>query len=146
MSSFNRTFARFYYNMLTEIQPLEGAAKLHYASISPPESSLLLLERSSVTLQHMFIDSLEVEDNLRLSKKFPDLDSNNNIEKELELKEQYEPKELSLSSNSILCKQEDDQINDVQEEYCNGLFYESFHHPVINFVSDNSKEVLSLPI
>ena len=64
-------------------------------------------------MQHMFIDSLEVEDNLRMSKKISDLDSNNNMEKELELKEQYEPKELTLPSNSILCKQEEDQINDV---------------------------------
>ena len=39
MSSFKRRFASFYYNTPKEIQPLEGDAKLHYASIFPPELS-----------------------------------------------------------------------------------------------------------
>ena len=79
MSSFNRRFASFYYNMPKEIQPLENAAKLYYATTFPPQLSLLFLERKSVTLQHMFIDSLEVEDNIRMSK--------NNLDQELDLVE-----------------------------------------------------------
>ena len=70
MSSFNRRFVSFYYNMRKEIQPLENTAKLYYATNFPPQLSLLLLERKSITLQHMFIDCLEVEDNVSLSKKF----------------------------------------------------------------------------
>ena len=88
MSSFNMMFARFYYNMSKEIQPLENAAKLYYASTFPPKLSLLLLERKSVTLQQMVVDSLEVEDNLRISKKLSDQDSDDKsrtdqIDKEL---------------------------------------------------------------
>ena len=64
MSSFNRRFASFYYNMPKGIYPLENTAKLHYAAAFHPEMSLLLLERNSITLHHMFIDCLEVEDNL----------------------------------------------------------------------------------
>ena len=37
MSSFNRSLARFYYSMPKEIQPLEGVAKLHYASVFAPD-------------------------------------------------------------------------------------------------------------
>ena len=54
--------------MPKEIQPLEGPAKFYYASTFPPELSFLILDRKLVTLQHMFIDSLEVEDNIRMSR------------------------------------------------------------------------------
>ena len=75
MSSFNKRFAIFYYNMPKEIQPLENTAKLYYATNFPLELSFLLLERKFVTLQHMFIDCLEVEDNIRMSKNFSGQDS-----------------------------------------------------------------------
>ena len=45
-----------------------------------------------------------------------------------------------------MCEQEDDQTEDVQKECYNHLFYENCNHPVINFVSDDSKEIFSLPI
>ena len=75
MQSFNKRFASFYYNMPKEIQPLENIAKLYYASTFPPKLSLILLEIKSVTLQQTFFDSLEVEDNLRMSKNLSDQDS-----------------------------------------------------------------------
>ena len=74
----------FYYNMSKEIQPLENAAKLYYATTFPPELSLIILEGNSVTLQHIFIDCLEVEDNLRMSKKNSDQDSGDKMEKKLD--------------------------------------------------------------
>ena len=40
----------------------------------------------------MFVDSLEVEDNLRMSKVFSDQDISDEMEKELELVEKYEQK------------------------------------------------------
>ena len=144
MSSFNRRFASFYYNMSKEIQPLEGVPKLHYASIFPPELSLLLLGRISITLHHMFIDSLEVEENIRMSKKNSNVDNNNKMERELELNEKYEQKEPPLPYISILYEQEDDPINDVQEKGYNNLFYENYNHPVINSVSNDYKEVFRL--
>ena len=116
MSSFNRRFASFYYNMPKEIQPLENAAKIYYATNFPPQLALLLLERKSVTLQHVFIDYLEVEDNRRLSKFFSDQDNGDKMEKELELVERYEQEELALPSNSIFCEKKVDQTNDVQRK------------------------------
>ena len=50
MSSFNRRFANFYYQMPKEIEPLENDAKLYYASTFPPKLSLLPLERKSTSL------------------------------------------------------------------------------------------------
>ena len=66
--------------MPKEIQPLEGAPKLHYASVFPPKFSLLLLEINLVTLLRMYIDSLEVEDNIRMSKKNFDQESDEKME------------------------------------------------------------------
>ena len=40
-------------------------------------------------MQHMFMDCLEVEDNIRMSKKFSDQDSDDKIEKKLNLVEQH---------------------------------------------------------
>ena len=93
MSSFNRRFSSFYNNMPKEIQPLENAAKLYYANTFPPELSLLLLERKSITLQHMFIDCLEVQDNLRLSENISDQDSGDKMENKLDLDEKHKQKE-----------------------------------------------------
>ena len=49
MSTFNRRFTGFYYNMPKEVQPLENTAKIYYAAAFPPNLSLLLLERKSTT-------------------------------------------------------------------------------------------------
>ena len=124
MSSFNRRFASFYYNMAKEIYPLENATKLYYATTFPPQLSLLLLEGKLVTLQHMFIDCLEGEDNLRLSKKFLDQHSGDKMEKKLELVEPHKQKELVLYANSVFCEQKDDQPSDVKEDGFTNLFSE----------------------
>ena len=58
--------------MPEEFQPLENAAKIYYAAAFPPDLSLLLLERKSTTMQQMFVDCLEVEENLKMSKKLSD--------------------------------------------------------------------------
>ena len=85
MSSFNRIFARFYYNMPNEFQPLENDAKIYYSATFPPELSLLLLEIKSTTLQHMFIDCLEVEENLKMSQKLLGQGSGGEIKDTLKL-------------------------------------------------------------
>ena len=45
----------------------------------------------------MFIDYLEVEDNLRMSKRIAERDSVNEMDVELELVEQHEKKNISFS-------------------------------------------------
>ena len=85
MSSFNRIFAIFYYNMPKELQPIENAAKIYYATTFPPELLLLLLERKSTTLQHMFTDCLEVKENLKMSQKVLGQDSGGEVKDTLKL-------------------------------------------------------------
>ena len=65
--------------MPKEVQPLENAAKIYYADTFSPDLSLLLLERKSTTLHHMFADYLEVEENLKMSKKSSDQDDGGEI-------------------------------------------------------------------
>ena len=62
----------------------------------------------------MFIDSLEVEENIRMSKNILDQDNGDKIEKELELVEQHEQKEtFSLHLKHYFSEQKDDQTNNV---------------------------------
>lgn len=49
ISSFSRRFANIHYKLPKEIQPLEGTAKLYYATAFHPDLFLLLLERKSVS-------------------------------------------------------------------------------------------------
>ena len=132
----------FYYSIPEEIQPLEGAAKMHYASIFPPELSLFLLERKSVTLQCMFADSLEVEENLRMSKTFIDPSCNDRIGKELDLVELHEMKEtLSWQPIPLFDKQIEDRH--IDEKVCRPtrLFFEDCDHPVASYVHDDFKKL-----
>jgi len=69
ISNLRRRFSSLYYKIPKEIQPLDGAAKINYASNFSLDLSLLLLERRYVTLQQMFVDELDVEDNLRACRK-----------------------------------------------------------------------------
>ena len=65
----------------------------------------------------MFIDCLEVEDNLIMSKIITEHDSVNEMDKELESVEKHEQKEtFSLHFKPSFSKQNDDQSSDVREE------------------------------
>lgn len=57
VSKFSRRFSIFYYKIPKEIQPLEGAAKPCYVATFHSDLALCLLERKSVSLQHMFSDA-----------------------------------------------------------------------------------------
>ena len=71
--------------MPKEFQPLENATKIYYVATFPPELSLLPLERKSNTLQHMFTNCLEVEENLKMSQKLSGQDSGGEIKDTLKL-------------------------------------------------------------
>jgi hypothetical protein len=65
ISNFNRRFASLYYKLPKEVQPLEVAAMLHYVTTFQSDLSFLLMERKSMSLQQMFNNAQEVEDNLQ---------------------------------------------------------------------------------
>ena len=71
--------------MPKEFQLLENNAKIYYAATFPPELSLLPLERKSTTLQHKFIDCLEVEENLKISQRVLGQDSGDEVKDTLKL-------------------------------------------------------------
>ena len=87
--------------MPKEVQPLENATKIYYATTFPPKLSLLLLERKSTTLQHMFTDCLEFEENLKMSKKFPSRDSGGEIKDTLKLIAPYKQRESPYSAKAF---------------------------------------------
>ena len=83
---------------------MEGATTLFYASISPLDLSLFLLERNSTSLQGIFSDALDVKENFRLLGKVLDHGCANENGEELDRVEMHEtgekfPWQLALSSN-----------------------------------------------
>ena len=94
----------------------------------------------------MFIYLLEFEDNLRMSKNFSDQESDDKMEKELELNEPCEREEPPLPSNSSLYGKEKDQINVERERDDNHLFYENYSQLIISPVGDDPKKVFRLSV
>ena len=147
MSSFNKRFASFYYNIPKKILPLENTAKIHYATTFPRELSLLILEIKSVTLQHIFIDCLEFEENIKISKKMSNQDSGGEMKDKLELVGPHKPREtVPVHPKPWLTKQRDDQPYDVKEDGSANLFFEDCSQPSTNFVNGGFKRDFSMPI
>ena len=63
----------------------------------------------------MLVDSLEVKDNIRMSKDLSNQDRGDKIDKELELDEQHEQEAFALHFNPSYCEQEANQPSDVLE-------------------------------
>ena len=95
----------------------------------------------------MFIDCLEVEDNIRMSKRISDQDNGDKMEKKLDLVEQHKQQEtVSVHLKPSLSKQRNDHPNDVKEDGFTHLFPEDCNQLVTNFVSGDLKKYLSMPI
>ena len=88
MTKFNRRFENFYHNFHFEIFPSKVVAKVYYALAHHPNLAFYLKERKSSTLQQMFIDVEEIENNLWACGMLP-----NQIEEDLNAKKQKEEDE-----------------------------------------------------
>jgi hypothetical protein len=69
VTKFNRRFHSFYLNMPKDIQPSEIVARLFYTTTHHPDIAFYLRERKSLTLQQMFTNAEEIEDNLQACGK-----------------------------------------------------------------------------
>jgi hypothetical protein len=65
---FNRRFYSIYHSMPMDIRPIEIASMVYYIMAQHPELVLLLRERKSSSLRHIFEDVGEVEENIRASR------------------------------------------------------------------------------
>lgn len=68
---FNRRFHTFYLSMPKEIQPSERATMLQYTVAQYPGLFIYLRERKSSSLDHMFTDVEEIEENFWAYGKLP---------------------------------------------------------------------------
>jgi hypothetical protein len=66
---FNRRFYNIYHDMPLEIRPTETTAMIYYVMGLHSELALLLLERKSSSLRCLFEDALEIEENIRASRR-----------------------------------------------------------------------------
>ena len=122
-------------------------AKLQYASTFPTEISLILMERKSDILQHMFMDCLEVEDNISMSKNSLDRDNDDKVEKNLHLVERCKKGEaFPVHHKSSPGKQRNDQLQDAKEDSPTSLFLEKCNHPIANSTSGDFKREFKMPI
>jgi hypothetical protein len=64
VTRFNRRFHSFYLNMSKDIQPFDVVSILFYTAAQYLDLAFYLRERKSLTLQRMFTDVEEIEDNL----------------------------------------------------------------------------------
>jgi hypothetical protein len=72
LSAFHRRFCSIYHAMPLEIRPTETAAMIYYVMGLQSKLSLLLLERKSLSLNILFEDALEVEENICASRRIPE--------------------------------------------------------------------------
>jgi hypothetical protein len=128
---FSRRFSNLYYKMPKRIQPSEVAAMLCYATTFHPNLSFLLMERRSKSLQQMFSDAHEVEDNLRACGKFL---------------EQIQNEELDVEEHGSECEQKVVDLN--FEQKINNImhFLEVFNVDAFakKYISPIQEEVVDL--
>ena len=132
--------------MPKEVQPLENAAKIYYEATLPPELSLLLLEKKSTTLQHMFIDCLEVEENLKMSKNLSDRDRGGEIKDTIKLVGPYKKnKKVPIQLKLPLGIRKDDRPDTGTCDLA-GLFSEycDLHH--LRSIQDDFKKEFGAPV
>jgi hypothetical protein len=72
VTKLNKRFENVYHNFPFEIHPSEATAKVYYALAHHPNLAFYLKERKSSTLQQMFIDVEEIENNLWACGMLPD--------------------------------------------------------------------------
>jgi hypothetical protein len=61
ISTFRRRFSSIYYDFPKEIQPIEAASMLQYATTLHPDLSFLLMEIIPKTLKQIFNDAQEIQ-------------------------------------------------------------------------------------
>jgi hypothetical protein len=137
LAIFNMRFYNFYCSMPLNIRPPEAAARLCYVTTLHPNFSLLLLERRSTTLQQMFIDAQEVEDNLKACGNFLDQvkDEEWNADITDSKHEQEGCHEEELAEQSV---EEQDVISyfvscDIHEAFCLPLYDEYNNYDEVDF-------------
>jgi hypothetical protein len=69
ISNFSRRFDSLYYKLPKEVQPPKVATMVHYVTTFQSNLSFLLMERKSMSLQQMFNNAQEVEDNIQACKQ-----------------------------------------------------------------------------
>jgi hypothetical protein len=69
ISIFSRRFSSVYYNLSKGIQPTKVASMLHYATTLHIDLSFLLMERKPKSLQQMFNDAQDIQDNIQACKQ-----------------------------------------------------------------------------
>jgi hypothetical protein len=148
MVVFNKRFYSVYHSMPLEIRPSEATSMVYYVMAQHSELVLLLRERKSSSLRHLFEDAEEVEKNIQACKRIREQTYFENMHAHEQQKEcKYESdlgQHLTVSS-----KFSDFSMDwDVHHAYVH--FQNQFEHAVVDdcidnymFLVDHSQNALS---
>jgi hypothetical protein len=116
ISIFSRSFSSIYHNFSKEIQSTKVVSMLHYTTTLHPNLSFLMMERRSESLQKMFNDAQEIQQNIQACEQIWD--------EELDSKEtnnEYERKTINLNLEQKIdkstCPLECFNANDYAKNY-----------------------------
>eukprot|EP01018_Ginkgo_biloba_P001504 Gb_17813 [translate_table: standard] len=158
ISKFNKRFRKLYFSMPTEIQPSEAAAKVYYTAAHHLDFAFYLRERRALTLEHMFIDAEEIENNLWACGKLPQRSFHEGIHRESpetvtlncyeETSVHRKPIELKMKDQSmnqeydekifVLTNQEESVVQELAEEQ----FSKASHMRFFSASSNEDREVV----
>ena len=135
---FNRRFHTFYLSMPKEIQPSERVAMLQYTVAQYPGLFLYLRERKSSSLDHMFTDAEEIEENCQACGKLP----KPFFDEILEQDKVYQQQEYDLEfhsqhayvSHSSFYSSSDLEINSFHSNYVNDYYEVDFVEEIDEFI------------
>jgi hypothetical protein len=122
---FNRRFQNLYHNLPVEIHPFEAATKVYYALAHHPDLDFYLREIKSPTLEQMYIDAEEIENNLWACGKLPGQMKNEDMDTEEQREEEEQDKSDIYSSLLHIADQQEksfipnqQHFNDWEDDFC----------------------------
>ena len=154
ISNFSRRFASLYYKLPKEVQPPETAAMLHYVTTFQSDLSFLLMERKSTSLQQMFNNAQEVEDNLQACQSLQNQNlksvSNTKNDGVAEEHEIVHKQEVDLHPDLCHHEQETDYfmysfVECQEDEFANQLVEEQVDVPSFSLLDDTAN-IVDFPI
>jgi hypothetical protein len=116
ISNFSRSSSSLYYKLPKEVQPPKVVVILHYVTTFQSDLSFIFMDRKSMSLQQMFNNAQEVEENIQACKQilYEELDAK---EHENEYEQRIVDLNLEKRVNNFICPLEALKDDDFAKDY-----------------------------
>jgi hypothetical protein len=147
VTRFNRRFENTYHNFPVDIRPSEVVAKVYYTLAHHPDLAFYLRERKSPTLEQMFTDVEEIENNLWACGKLLGQIKDENLDTEEQREEDEQNKSDMYTSLIHIVEKQKESLNILNQQYDNEWendfcinFLSNFHNGKNEFSDDESEQ------